>query len=115
MASRTVNFSYPPEDLQKLYRYAQEHDVESEEKPGRYDCGCAAIKVWTNNWLTNESADRSHLMGIFFIFWSDDNRIWKVESEDSFTIEDMLNELAILEEATLGKTVHGCFKAVATH
>lgn len=42
-----VEFYYTRQELQALFRYANEHDV---EKGGRYDARSAAVNVLSHHW-----------------------------------------------------------------
>ena len=44
-----VDFAYTPQELQALFRYAHDHDV---EKGGRDDARQRAINVWSHHWHT---------------------------------------------------------------
>jgi hypothetical protein len=46
-------------------------------------------------------------MGSIYVFWAEQNRLWQVEIEEGFSLEELLVELGTLEEKTLGEKVHG--------
>jgi hypothetical protein len=41
------------------------------------------------------------------VFWAEQNRLWRIEIEEWFSLEDLLVELGTLEEKALGRKVHG--------
>jgi hypothetical protein len=43
-----VDFTYARPELEALFRYANEHDVE--QGGGRYDAQSTAINVWSHHW-----------------------------------------------------------------
>jgi hypothetical protein len=51
--------------------------------------------------------EESTLMGSIYVFWGDENRVWQIEVDEGFSFEDLLVELATLEERALGRKVHG--------
>jgi hypothetical protein len=54
-----------------------------------------------------DDAGESTLMGSIYVFWAEQNRLWQVEIEEGFSLEELLVELGTLEEKTLGEKVHG--------
>ena len=46
-ARHPVDFPYTRPELEALFRYAHEHDV---ERGGRYDARSAAINLWSHHW-----------------------------------------------------------------
>lgn len=67
---------------------ARRQDVES---GGRYHTGAAALSCWTHSWTIPAERDKSPLRGTFLAAWGDDNRLWKLEVEDGWSQEDLLN------------------------
>jgi hypothetical protein len=49
----------------------------------------------------------STLMESIYVFWADQNQIWRCEMEEGFSWEDLLVELGTLEQKALGGKVHG--------
>jgi hypothetical protein len=51
--------------------------------------------------------DESTLMGTFYAAWVDENRLWKAEVEEGFSLDDLLEVMGELEEKALGEKIHG--------
>ena len=47
------------------------------------------------------------LWGSIYVFWAEENRLWRLEIEEGFSLEDLLVELGWLEEKALGEKMHG--------
>jgi len=99
-----VNLSYSREELQKLFAAANEADV---TEGGRYDARGAAIIVWSHHWGNLATQIDSDILGIFYVRWADENRIWQIETHEGFDRDDLLHELAELETKALGHIKHG--------
>ena len=99
-----VDYQYSPDQLQALFDLARAEDV---EKGGRYDARSGAINIYTHPWNTVTMQEESTLMGSIYAFWAEQNRLWWIEIEEGFSLEDLLVELGTLEEKTLGRKVHG--------
>ena len=46
-------------------------------------------------------------MGTFYAAWADENRLWKAEVEEGFSLDDLLEVLGELEIKALGMRIHG--------
>jgi len=99
-----VDYRYSQDQLQALFDLARVEDV---EKGGRYDARSGAINIYTHPWNTVTMQEESTLMGSIYAFWAKENRLWQVEIEEGFSFEDLLVELGMLEEKSLGRKVHG--------
>jgi hypothetical protein len=99
-----VDFRYSRDQLQAMFDLARAQDV---EKRGRYDARSGAINIYTHPWNTATMQEESTLMGSIYAFWIDENRIWRMEMEEGFSLDDLLVELGTLEEKALGRKVHG--------
>jgi hypothetical protein len=99
-----VDWRYSRNQLQAIFQRAYTEDV---EKGGRYDGRSGAINVYTYPWNTETMRVENTLMGSIDVFWGDQNRIWQIEVDEGFSLEDRLQELGILEEKALGYKVHG--------
>jgi hypothetical protein len=51
-----VDFVSTHQELQALFRYANDHDV---EKGGRYDARSAAINIWSHHWAHPATREES--------------------------------------------------------
>jgi hypothetical protein len=98
-----VNFAYTPEELQALFRYAHEHDV---ERGGHYDARSAAINVWSHHWAHPATHEESETIGTFFVHW-EPPVLWEIETDEGFSLEDLMQELGRLELNALGRVNHG--------
>ena len=61
-----IDFAYTPQELQALFRYAHDHDV---EQGGRHDARSAAINVWSHHWLNAATQEASETIGTFYFHW----------------------------------------------
>jgi hypothetical protein len=48
----------------------------------------------------------SSLLGAFYVSWLEE-RMYRIETDASFDLADLLHELAMLEVKALGETKHG--------
>jgi hypothetical protein len=76
------------------------------EKGERYGGWSGAINIYTHPWTTETMRTESTLVGSIYVFWADQNRIWKIGIDEVFSFEDLLVELGTLEEKALGMKVH---------
>jgi hypothetical protein len=99
-----VDFAYTRPELEALFRYARAHDV---EKGGRYDARSAAINVWSHHWLNNATREESETIGTFYVSWALTPRLYKIECDAGFGLEDLMGALGWLELGALGYVKHG--------
>ena len=99
-----VEYRYTREDLKAIFDLAYEEDV---ERGGRYDGRSGALLVYTHPWDTETMRLESTLMGSFSAAWGQGNLIWQIETEDGFSLDDLLEELGTLEEKAFGRKIHG--------
>jgi hypothetical protein len=104
MEAIEVDCRYSQDQLEALFRQARREDV---EQGGRFDTGSAAINIWTHTWTSPALRDESSLMGTFYAAWADENRLWKAEVEEGFSLDDLLEVLGELEIKALGMRIHG--------
>jgi hypothetical protein len=98
-----VDFAYTTQELQALFRDAHAHDV---EHGGRYDARSAAINVWSHHWLNDATQEASETIGTFYVHW-DPPMVWEIETDEGFSLEDLMQELGRLELQALGYVKHG--------
>jgi hypothetical protein len=99
-----VDFPYTRQELEALFRYANEHDV---ERGGRYDARSAAINVWSHHWLNPATREDSEIIGTFYVHWAPTPMLYEIETDEGFSLEDLLRELGALERQALGVVKHG--------
>jgi hypothetical protein len=99
-----VAFPYTHPELEALFRYAHAHDVDRGE---RYDARSAAINVWSHHWQHPATHHDSALLGTFYVAWGEASRLWEIETEAGFSLEDLMAELGQLELRALGYVKHG--------
>jgi hypothetical protein len=99
-----VDFPYTLPELETIFRYAHEHDV---EKGGRYDARSAAINVWSHHWLHPATHHDSETIGTFYFHWGDAPVLHAIETDEGFTMDDLMRELGRLELQALGYLRHG--------
>jgi hypothetical protein len=98
-----VSLSYTHQELLMLFDTASREDVET---GGRYDRRFGAINVWSHSWINEATRHDSETIGSFSVSWIED-RIDQIKCDEGFDLEDLLHELAILEEKALGRLKHG--------
>jgi len=98
-----VDLRYTKEELLTIFAIATKEDV---DLGGHYNCQGGAIHVWSHPW--NNAAVRydSSTIGAFYVNWMEE-RIYRIETEEGFNLDDLLHELAMLELKALGDTKHG--------
>jgi hypothetical protein len=99
-----VDFAYTRQELQTLFQYAHDHDV---EKGGRYDARSAAINIWSHHWQHQATWEESEPIGSFYVGWTDPPTLWEIETDEGFSLEDLMQELGRLELQALGYVKHG--------
>jgi hypothetical protein len=98
-----VDFAYTTAELNALFRYAHEHDV---DKVGYYDARSAAINVWSHHWLHPATHTESETIGTFYVHW-DPPAVWEIETDEGFGLEDLMQEFGRLELKAFGRVKHG--------
>jgi hypothetical protein len=79
------------------------HDV---DKGGHYDARSAAINIWSHHWLHPATQAESETLGTFYFHW-EPPALWEIETDEGFSLEDLMDELGRLELAALGCVKHG--------
>jgi hypothetical protein len=98
-----VDFPDTRQELEALFRYANEPDV---EKGGRYDARSAAIHVWSHHWGNSATREASETIRTFYVHW-DPPALDEIETDEGFSLENLLQELGSLELKALGYVKHG--------
>jgi hypothetical protein len=98
-----VDFPYSRRELGALFRYAHAHDV---GKGGHYDARSAAINVWSHHWTHDATREASEIPGSFYFSW-EPTTLWEIETDEGFSLEDLMRELGRLELKALGRVKHG--------
>jgi hypothetical protein len=96
-----VAFAYTPEELQAMFAYARQHDV---EQGGRYDARAAAITLWSHHWGHPVTRHDSEVIGAFYVRWAP--TLYAIECEEGFSLDDLLVELGHVEEQAWGRVIH---------
>jgi hypothetical protein len=99
-----VEFPYTRPELEALFRYAHDHDV---EKGGRYDARSAAINLWSHHWAHPATREESEIVGSFYVHWAPTPMLYEIETDEGFSLEDLMQELGRLELQALGYVKHG--------
>jgi hypothetical protein len=99
-----VDFPYTRPELDTLFRDARAHDV---EQGGRYDARSAAIILWSHHWLNVATREESETLGSFYVRWTDPPVLWEIETDEGFSLKDLMRELGRLELQALGYVKHG--------
>jgi hypothetical protein len=82
-ARHRVDFPYMPAELEAIFRYAREHDMES---GGRYDARAACILFWSHHWLHPATREASEIIGGLYVRWGDTPALWEIETEEGFSL-----------------------------
>jgi hypothetical protein len=98
-----VDFAYTRQELEALFHYAHAHDV---DQGGHYDARSAAINVWSHGWHHPATHAESELLGSFYFRW-EPTTLWAIETDEGFSLEDLMQELGRLERQALGYVKHG--------
>jgi hypothetical protein len=98
-----VHFPYTPQALQALFRDANAHDV---ERGDRNDARSAAINVWSHHWAHPATREASETIGTCSCHW-DTPRRYEIETDEGFSLEELLQELGRLELTALGRVTPG--------
>jgi hypothetical protein len=99
-----VDLRYTRAELHAFLAVQRREDV---ELGGRYDGGTAAIHVWSHSWITPALRRDSSPIGTFYFVWANEYRIFQIECDEGFSCDDLLHELAVLEQKALGYVKHG--------
>jgi hypothetical protein len=99
-----VDFPYTRPELDALFRYANDHDV---ERGGHYDARSAAINVWPHHWQHPATREESETIGTFYVHWAPTPRLYEIDIDEGFSLEDLMAELGQLEWQALGYVKHG--------
>jgi hypothetical protein len=75
--------------------------------PDRHDRFIRSLQGHNHPWNTETMQEESTLIGSIYVFWAEQNRLWRIEIEEGFSLEDLLVELGTLEEKAIGRKVHG--------
>jgi hypothetical protein len=101
--SHDVDLRYTRDELLALFRLANAKDV---EQGGRYDARSAAINIWSHSWINDATHHDSETIGTFYFHWGDKNHLYQIECDEGFVPDDLLHELALLEQKALGRVKH---------
>jgi hypothetical protein len=99
-----VEFRYTRREQEALFHVAHQEDVEA---GGRYDARGGAIIIWSHHWLNRATRDESDIIGTFYFRWGEMPVLWQIETDEGFSLEDLMQELGRLELKALGVLKHG--------
>jgi hypothetical protein len=99
-----VDFAYTRQELEGLFRYANEHDV---DKGGRYDARSAAVNLWSHHWAHPATKEESETLGTFYFHWAPTPMLYQIETDEGFALEDLMQALGRWELQALGRVKHG--------
>ena len=106
-----INLRYDQADLKSLLAYAKAHDI---ERGGRYDIRMPPrFNIWTHTWIQPGCRAESSLMFSLEFDWKRASLI-SVSLRVGYDWRAFLDELARLEVAALGDTVHGISRSPQT-
>jgi hypothetical protein len=99
-----VDLRYRRQELVTLFALAVKEDV---DKGGRYDARSNAINIWSHPWLPRVLRQESTIMGTFHCAWEGEHRIYQIETDLGFSLDDLRRELGLLEMKALTSLKHG--------
>jgi hypothetical protein len=103
-AMRPVDFPSTRAELEALFRDARDHDVEQ----GRpYDARSAAVNIWSHHWQHPATKEESDIVGSLYFYGAPTPTRWQSETDEGFTLEDLLQALGRWELQALGDVKHG--------
>jgi hypothetical protein len=94
-----VDYRYLPNQVHSLFDRVRTEDV---KKGGRYDARSGAINIYTHPWNSRTMQKECTLMRTISVFWAERNRLWRIEIEEGFSLEDLLVEEERLRRRRLG-------------
>jgi hypothetical protein len=103
-ARHSVDFPYTPAELEAIFRYAREHDVEN---GGRYNARAAYMLFWSHHWLHPATREESEIIGSLYVRWGDTPALWEIDTEEGFSLDDFMAALGRLELQVLGYVKQG--------
>jgi hypothetical protein len=90
---RQADFAYARQELEALFRYANEQDV---ERGGHSDVRSAAINTWNHHRALPAARDELDIIGTFYVRWGA-LTLWEVETDEGLSLGDLMIELGRLE------------------
>jgi hypothetical protein len=63
--------------------------------------------VWSHHWGHEATWEESDVIGTFYVHWAPTPRLYAIETDEGFSLEDLLAELGRLELQALGSVKHG--------
>jgi hypothetical protein len=99
-----VDFADTRPELEALFRYANDHDV---ERGGRYDARSAAINLWSHHWVNDATREESETIGTFYVHSEPTPTLYEIETDEGFGLEDLMQALGRLELDALDYAKHG--------
>jgi hypothetical protein len=98
-----VDFLYIRQELEALFRYANEHKVGQGE---HYNARSAAINVWSHYWVYLATTVGSETIGTFYLHW-ESPALWESETDACLALDDLMAHLGRWELQALGRVKHG--------
>jgi hypothetical protein len=98
-----VDFPYSRPEPGALFRYAHTHDM---DQGGHCDARSSAINVGSHHWAHDATREASEILGSFYFSW-EPTTLWGIETDEGFSLEDLLRELGRLELKALGRVKRG--------
>jgi hypothetical protein len=76
------------------------------ENGGRYAARSAALTVWLHRWVHPATHEESETIGTFDVHW-DPLVLYEIETDQGFSLEDLMQELGRIELNALGRVKRG--------
>jgi hypothetical protein len=62
---------------------------------------------WSHHWLHPATREESETIGRVYCRWGDTPALWEIETDEGFSLDDLMAELGRLEWHALGYVTHG--------
>ena len=66
----------------------------------------AAINLWSHHWVNDATREESEILGTFYVHWAPPG-LYEIETDEGFSLEDLMQALGRLELRALGYVKHG--------
>jgi hypothetical protein len=99
-----IDFTYTTLEPEALLRCARAHGL---QQGGDYDVRSAAINVWGPHWLTDARQAEFDVIGTFCVRRGDTPALWLIETDEGFSLEDLMAGLSRLALQAWGHVKQG--------
>ena len=65
------------------------------------------MNLWSHHWAHPATWEESAIVGTFYVHWAPTPMLWEIETDEGFSLEDLMAELGRWELQALGYVRHG--------